>query len=336
MRVVILALIGLASHWLSVDALANPLPLSKVTPLDNAIAEVIATQGTTGGSELTRLMSRYGFSFSKESLDAVRANMPLFEQFILASQRDVERLDGRLHAAFGQWASQAARDSMCAILRARLSSRDREYRQRRPEALTLTEVRDLVVCGEILADYGDTKAIAPIAAIRKTLQEIDHANISRFHASETPEWFLGMALRRIENPDATAILVPRIGNSGLFRVSRKAADIATLLVTVDSGPDAHWHEVAPDPTRDQRILLHLAISRSAPHLGYGWYPDHRWACMRIVFGDGAEATIDLTTAGVRYTDNTRYSVTGRWIVSDELVKDVWELADQFEDMVDVW
>lgn len=333
LRTWLLVLVALA--LLPAVASSNPLPLTHVSPLEDAVAEVIDSEGRTGGQAFAILLGRYGFSLSDETLHRVRTHMSVLEPFILDSQREVDRLDGRLHDAFARWASPAARDSMCAILRMRLPQPDSDDTHRIPTSWTGPDLRDLVVCAEILSDYEDTKATDGISAARQMISNLDQERLDAFYASESPGWFMDMALRRIQNSDSAAILMPRDPDLGFFRLCREAADIVDLSVTAESGPEATWHQVSPDPPRDRRILAHLASSRSATRPVGGMYPNHRWACLKLVFRDGSKATIDLTTLGVHYTDNTRYSATGHWLQCDELVKDIWELVGQFEDMVEL-
>ena len=325
----------IALVFMPVLALANPLPLSRLSPLENSIVEVIDTDGLRGGQALVALLGRYGFSLSEDTMQRVRTHMALLEPYILRSQRGAPRIDGRLHDAFRHWARPAARDSMCAILGSRLAQFDTQQNDRNSPSLTVRDLGDLVLCAEILSDYRDAKAIDGISHARQLIADLDDDVRYPLHAAESPAWYLEMALRRIEDPTSAAVLMRRDPYVGLFRVCRSAADVVSFRVTAESGSEATWHEVPPNPVRDGRILAHLGSSRSVARSMGGMFPNTRWACLQIIFRDGSKATIDLTTLGMHYTENTRYSSTGHWLECDDLVRDIWGIVGMYEDLVDL-
>lgn len=318
---------------LPVMAFANPVVAPRASPLDSAMAEVIETGGLSGGATLVGLLARYGLWLSDDALGRMRSNMALFEPYLLESQRGAARLDTRLHEEFRRRATAAGRDSMCALLRDRLLGYDRQPGAPGASTLSGNDVVDIVLLAEILSDYRDAKAREAISRARSLVADIGGESLSRFRGEESPAWFLEMALRRTQDPRSAAILIPREPDVGRFEVRKKADEILELKVTIDGA--ATWHQLPPDPVRDRRVLAYLGSGESTEPLLDWWATNHRWARMKIVFQNGLVAAVDLTTRGVFYSDNTRYTSTGYWLRCDALVKEIWNIVGDVEDVVDL-
>ena len=287
----------------TMPAAANPVVSTDISIIDTMFRETIELEERRGYSDLVRQLGKDGY--------------------------------GRLHAEFSRFAGPSAKDSICTILRERLPSSHQDINPEVPSKWNRAEVCSLVVCAEVLSYYRDTMAIPRIASAIALLSSVPHESLRVSFRTMSPTWFLEQAIRRIKDPGSTIVFGPISPDTGHFRAYKNESDIEGLRITVDNGYRPEWHWALPDPVRDRRILVHLSSCRPGEK-GPLHIRHKRLAAMEIVFRDGCVATIDLTMSGIRYRDNTQYFNAQYWLYCEDLVGDMWKLAEQFEDLVEIW
>lgn len=310
-------------------AAANPLPEPSARLMPQL--ELTLSQGPNADcSGLIKALSRASLEIDSVSLRMIEENLPELERCLIESQRAAHApMRPELHRLFRDHARRQSIRQMRAVLRRRIviprdldRVTDRKAISKEEYSRITWDVQGLVGAADLLAGYRNLEDSAFLAQVADSLAQLPADTCCFPRGGSRPSWFVRMAARRCEIPEAGAVFLvePETGRRHLLR---GASEIVRIEMTVrDSTSGRYRTEPPPAPEEAIDLLARLGAG-VVPH-PHSPILISSSASIRIEFADGVRVFVSAVPGGwVLYEDNRSWE-SGGWHVHDpDLAARIW-------------
>jgi hypothetical protein len=310
-------------------AAANPQPESSERLMPQL--ELFLSQGQNADcSGLVKVLSRGSLTIDSVSLRLIEENLPALERCLIESQRSAHspsRLE--LHRLFREHARRQRIQQMRAVLRRRIViPRDLDQITSR-KAMTAVErnrIHDLVAAADLLSEYRNLEDADFLLQVADSLAHSPADTCCFPRGISPPSWFVHMAARRCEIPEAGAVFLVEPDTERRFLV-RGAAEIARIEVSLCDSTSGRYRPGFPFAPEEAIAVLTRLGSGVAAHPPAGFSYSHSSASIKVHFADGVRGYVSAHRRGwVLYEDNRSWLGFGWQVHDPDLAARIWALA----------
>lgn len=305
-------------------AAANPQPEPSERLMPQL--ELFLSQGRNADcSGLVKVLSRGSLTIDSVSLRLIEENLPALERCLIESQRSAQspsRLE--LHRLFREHARRQSVRQMRAVLRRRIViPRDLDRITSRKAIAAKEhhriswEVQTLVGAADLLAEYRNLEDADFLQQVADSLAHSPADTCCFPRGISPPSWFVRMAARRCEIPEAGAVFLVD-SETGARRVLRGPAEVTQVRIYRESSPRSAVQPPIPTPEDAIEILNRIGLDPvTRPRFPFpGPGVDHHPTTIETQFSDGVSATIRAFEGGwIEYVEGRSW-MGGGWFVHD--------------------